>query len=317
MGPSVEPVSRRGRLVVLGIALIVLATVAARADVLQKVWEVLTGHEIEVVGAPVAATAPKLSEHNIEWVREQPPQEQAEFLLGSAIRYEQGATDLIAELIDGWRGQLSRTEKWEFLTQTALYSSDLRVRAAAIEVDLAVNNIAIDDFSADWLIAKAAESEENRAWCVWTLGMLANRGIQVERIFDVLVEYTYDPVADTRLWAVEGLAHIGTDETIPEFIRVLGTDPDLQVRERAGCSLAKSGMLARAQRMKAVPGLIDLADDPNLEGAPLRWVYQALREITDVPLPDDPSEWRYWHATEGDQVQQSFRAEPWQVRGNN
>lgn len=312
-----SPAPRKWRLPLLGLLLIVLASLATRADVLQSVWNVLTGHRIEVAGEPVPANHPKLSEHNIEWLAEQTPQVQAEFLLGSAIRYERGATEMIAESVDVWRGHLTRTAKWEMLTQTALYSSDLRVRAAAIEVDLAVNHVEIADASADRLIDAAAANEKSRPWCVWTLGMLANRGVQPERIFDVLVEYTYDPVAETRLWAVEGLAHIGTDETIAEFIRVLGSDPSLEVRERAGCSLAKSGMLTRTQRMKAVGGLIDLADDPNLEDAPRRWVYQALREITNVSLPDDPSEWRYWNAKEGVTVTRSFGADPWQVRGNN
>lgn len=300
-----------------GLASILLVSVASRADVLRSVWNVLSGHRIEVSGEPVPANHPKLSEHNIEWLEEQPPQTQAEFLLSAALRYEQGATERIAESIDDWRGQLSRTPEWEFLTKSALYSSDLRVRAAAIEIDLAVNNVAITDSRADGLIEMAATNETARPWCLWTLGMLANRGIQTERIFDLLVEYTYDPVVDTRLWAVEGLAHIGTDETIVEFVRVLGSDPSMDVRERAGCSLAKSGMLARAQRMKAVIGLIDLADDPNLEDTPRKWVYQALREITDVSLPNDPAEWRYWHASEGALIAQSFRAEPWQVLGNH
>ena len=305
------------RLVVLGLVLIGLFSLAARGDVLQNVWELFSGHEIEVSGPPVPANHPKLSEHNIEWVRTQSPQAQAEFLLSSAINYEQGATELIDEYVDGWRGVLQRTAGWERLTNTALYSGDLRVRAAAIEIDLAVNNVAKSDQAADRLVDLAAAGEEQRPWATWTLGMLANRGIQTERIHDVLVEYTYDPVEEIRIWAVEGLAHIGTDETIPEFIRILGTDPALQVRERAGCSLAKSGMLTRGQRMQAVPGLIDLADDPALEPKPRRWVYQALREITNVSLGDDPDEWRHWHATDGGQAGRAFEAEPWRVLGNH
>jgi HEAT repeat protein len=62
---------------------------------------------------------------------------------------------------------------------------------------------------------------------------------------------------------VEGLAHIGTDETIPNFLDVFRNDSSMDVRERAGCSLAKSGMLTREQLMKAVPGLLELTDDPR------------------------------------------------------
>jgi hypothetical protein len=309
--------ARSRRLLFLGLLLVGLVSVVARGGMLQAVWDALTGHRIEVTGAPVAASLPKLSEHNIEWVQTQPPQVQVEFLLSSAINHEQGATDLIESHVDGWRGQLARTSEWERLAKTALYSSDLRVRAAAIEIELAVNNVTKTDETAQWLIDAAADDEAARPFSAWTLGMLANRGVQPERIHDLLVEYTYDPDEETRFWAVEGLAHIGTDETIAEFIRILGTGGSLKVRERAGCSLAKSGMLTRGQRMKAVPGLIDLADDPSLEDQPRRWVYQALREITNVSLPDDPTEWRYWHSTDGVEARQSFDSEPWRVLGNS
>jgi hypothetical protein len=304
-------------LLVLGLLLVGLVSIAVRGDVLQAVWEVLAGHEIEVKGTPVAADHAKLSEHNVEWVQTQPPQIQAEFLLSSAVNHEEGATDLIAFYLDEWRGRLTRTPEWERLTQTALYSSDLRVRAAAIEIDLAVNNVSKTDESAWSLIELAAVEEQARPWSLWALGMLGNRGVQTEHIHEILVEYTYDPSEETRVWAVEGLAHIGTDETIPEFIRVLGADPSMKVRERAGCSLAKSGMLTRGQRMKAVAGLIDLADDPTLEPQPRRWVYQALREITNASLPDDPTEWRYWYSSHGVEAQRSFDSEPWRVLGNS
>src|SRR2546430_5622625 len=61
----------------------------------------------------------------------------------------------------------------------------------------------------------------------------------------------------------------------------------MDVRERAGCSLAKSGMLTCEQRMKAMPGLLELTDDPSLNATTRLWVYQALREITNENLPKD------------------------------
>jgi len=33
--------------------------------------------------------------------------------------------------------------------------------------------------------------------------------------------------------------------------------------------------------VKAVPGLLELTDDPSLNATTRAWVYQALREITD------------------------------------
>jgi HEAT repeat protein len=174
------------------------------------------------------------------------------------------------------------------LETTALYSNDLRVRAA-IEVNLVVNNLVKTEDTAKQLIESGKQEESNRPWDAWELGMLANRGIYADEIHQLLTTWVHDKNEQTRFWSVEGLAHIGTDDTIKEFLDVLRNDPSMEVRERAGCSLAKSGMLSREQRMQAVPGLLELTDDPSLNATTRLWVYQALREITDENLPDDPA----------------------------
>jgi hypothetical protein len=277
-----------------------------------------SGEDLPVPGRPVPADHGKLSEHNIEWLQTQPPQTQMEFLLGAAVNHDVGATKLIAEMVEGWRGKLHRTPRWETLQDTALYSNDLRVRAAAIEINLAVTNLAKTDEVADHLIESARKYPGNRPFAAWELGMLANRGIEAERIHELLAEWIHDPTQQTRFWSVEGLAHLGTDETIRNFLDVFRNDPSLDVRERAGCSLAKSGMLTRAQRMKAVPGLIDLADDPSLDPTTRNWVYQALREITNVNLPNDTATWRNWYSTHGAEKSREFGAgASWSVLGNS
>ncbi len=117
---------------------------------------------------------------------------------------------------------------------------------------------------------------------------------------------------------MEGLAHLGTDDTIKNFLDVFRNDAALEVRERAGCSLAKSGMLTREQRMKAVPGLIDLGDDPSLDSTTRSWVYQARREITNVNLPNDPATWRNWYSSHGTEKAREFgEGDSWSVLGNN
>ena len=156
-----------------------------------------------------------------------------------------------------------------------------------------------------------------RAWDSWELGMLANRGVQLDPIHQLLVTFAHDPDQKIRYWAVEGLAHIGTDETIRDFLEVLHHDASLEVRERAGCSLAKSGMLTRAQRMKAVPGLLDFLDDRALDSTTRTWVYQALREITDVTLANDTATWRQWYVTKGSDTVEHARTQRWYVLGNN
>ncbi len=276
-----------------------------------------SGEELPLPGKSVPADYSKLSEHNIEWLQTQPPQVQAEFLLQSAINHQKGATNLIEKLVDDWHGKLHATPRWEVLQDSALYSSDLRVRAAAIEINLAVRNLAKTDDAALGLIQSAEKQSSNRPYAAWELGMLANRGVQKERIHELLATWIHDTNQQTRFWAVEGLAHMGTDETIKNFLDVFRNDPSLEVRERAGCSLAKSGMLTREQRMHAVPGLLELTDDPSLDATTRGWIYQALREITDVSLPNDPATWRNWYASHGTERTQQFRAESWAVLGNN
>ena len=277
-----------------------------------------SGEQLPMPGRPVPADHGKLSEHNIEWLETQAPQVQAEFLLGAAVNHDVGATEMINKRVADWHGKLHRTQRIDDLQMTALYSNDLRVRAAAIEINLAVYDLAKEAATADRLIESGDRVSSNRPYSAWELGMLANRGVEAERIHAKLVTWTHDSNQQTRFWAVEGLAHIGSDETIKDFLDVFRNDPSLEVRERAGCSLAKSGMLTREQRLKAVPGLIELGDDPSLEATTRSWVYQALREITDVALPNDPAAWRNWYAAHGEERAREFRqAGSWSVLGNN
>jgi hypothetical protein len=277
-----------------------------------------TGEQLPVPGRAVPADYSQLSEHNREWVLTQPPQAQMEFLLGAAINHDHGATDMINKMVEDWHGKLHFTKRFDDLSMTALYSNDLRVRAAAIEINLAVYNLSKTDETAEQLMASAEKSPAYRPYATWELGMLANRGVAPEKIHDFLRSYLHDPTQKTRFWAVEGLAHIGTDDTIKDFLDVFRNDPALEVRERAGCSLAKSGMLTREQRMLAVPGLIDLAYDPSLDATTRSWIYQALREITDEHLGNDPAAWRNWFSTAGAKRKEEFRqSEQWNVLGNN
>jgi len=273
---------------------------------------------IALPGKPLPPDHSKLSEHNILWLKTQPAQEQMEFLLGAAINHDEGATDLIAKHLEGWHGKLKRSQRWQDLETTALYSNDLRVRAAAIEINLIVNNLEKTGDTASRLIESADKDASSRPWYEWELGMLASRWVQPDHIHEWLASWLHDKDQKTRFWAVEGLAHIGTDETIKNFLDVLRNDPSMEVRERAGCSMAKSGMLTREQRMKAVPGLLELTDDPSLNATTRLWVYQALREITDENLPDDPATWRNWYSTNGAKRIERFRQGPsWALLGNS
>jgi hypothetical protein len=303
---------------VLGVFFAALLLFASRSGALQTMFEIITGHNLPAQGVPVAATHSRLSEHEREYIEKLPPQQQAEQLLQAAINHDEGATGMIMDKLSGWTGHLSKTKTLETLEQTALYSNDLRVRAAMIEVDLVAYRVEKNSEAADRLMEDGRQTPDNRPFDAWVLGMLANRGVETERIHHLLREWSHDPAEQTRFWAVEGLAHLGTDDTIPEFIDVLRNEPAMDVRERGGCSLAKSGMLTREQRMKAVPGLIELAADPSVDDITRGWVFQALREIANEPLGNDVSAWRNWFSTHGTERTNQFRQEDKnQVLGNS
>ena len=297
----------------LGCALILTAYSAG-----QTAPPVTSGEQVPVPGRSVPADYGQLSEHNREWVVTQPPQTQAEFLLGAAINHDRGATDLINKMVDGWHGKLHYTQKFDDLQMTALYSNDLRVRAAAIEINLAVYNLSKTEETAEHLMASADKTPSYRPFALWELGMLANRGIEPQKIRDFIRTFLNNSDEKTRHWAVEGLAHLGMDDTIKDFVEVLHTDASLEVRERAGCSLAKSGMLTREQRMLAVPELVEVGEDATLDSTTRSWVYQALREITNEHLGNDPTAWRNWWATSGQKRRDEFRkGDQWSVLGNS
>jgi hypothetical protein len=306
----------------VGLLLVVFAGLlafASESGALQAVIEMIfTGHNLPVPGTPVPATHARLSEHEIEYINGLAPQQQAEELMQAAINHDTGATTMIMEKLESWKGSLKRTKKWETLEQTALYSNDLRVRAAAIEVDLLTYKLEKDPQWVARLIESGEQRPGNRPFDGWVLGLLANRGVESQRVQDKLREWMHDPDQQTRFWAVEGTALIGTDDTIPDLLDVLRNDPSLDVRERAGCSLAKSGMLTREQRMKAVPGLIEIAADPSEDPTTHSWAFQALREITNEPIANDVNAWRNWYDSHGSERTEQFRQQDQrQVLGNS
>lgn len=294
-----------------------LALLAARSGALQAVLEALSGHQIPVQGTPVAAAHATLSEHEKEYIQGLPPQQQAEELMQASVNHDVGATAMIMEKLPAWEKHLQRTQRWDALELTARYSNDLRVRAAAIEIDLLVMHLDKEEQSANRLIDSTEHAPASRPSAAYYLGMLANRGVEPARIHDLLKQWAHDPDEQTRYWAVEGLAFLGTEETIEDFLDVLRNDPSMNVRERGGCSLAKSGMLTREQRLKAVPGLIEIGDDPAVNATTRNWAFQALREITAEAIGNDASAWRNWFSSHGTERAEQFRRDQNQLLGNS
>jgi hypothetical protein len=249
-------------------------------------------------GKPEPASPAVLSEHEIENLDHETPQKQAEILLERAVNHYEGANDQIAVRVEGWWGKLKFTPQFNSLITTALNSSDLRVRAAGIELDLA----AMGAIKSPATIERLAQHAENgpssqRVWALWELGLLGNRGVEPQRVNEILVSQLQDSDPEVRHWAVEGLAYLGTNETIAPLLKTFHDDTSAMVRERAACSLAQSGMLTQEQRRSVIPQLLEYADDAALDAQTHGWVYQALRDITGQTLPNDSSSWKSWYET--------------------
>jgi hypothetical protein len=260
----------------------------------------------------------KLSQADREQIFSRPAQQQAELLMQAALSHDQGAIELINSHLDQWRGQLKSTSAWSDLDLAARNSDDLRVRAAAIEIDLLSFNLAKNQATADLLHAAGETNPAVRASNAYALGMLANRGVEPQQIRTWLLAWAHDRDENTRLWAVEGLAQIGTADTVNDLVGIFREDPSLQVRERAACNLARAGMLTREQRMSAVPQLLGIADDAGQDSSTRAWAFQALRQITSQPLPDQGASWRDWYARSGEARLQKIRASaPWILAGGN
>jgi HEAT repeat protein len=184
---------------------------------------------------------------------------------------------------------------------TAINSDDLRVRAAAIEINLATRDLEKNSATIDALESDAhAGAQGPRSNALWDIALLGNRGVQPERALQILMASVHDSNVNVRYWAVEGLAYLGTSETVAPLLEVFHDDPSPVIRERAACGLAQSGMLNEALRRSAVPQLLTFADDAALDPETKKWVFQALHDITGQTLPHDAAAWRNWYNENSD-----------------
>jgi hypothetical protein len=277
----------KGRKLVLTVLLLLAGTFAIAGQSLISRLEGL----LQLSGLPVAASSALLSEHELEEINAMPPQDQVMRLVERSINHYAGAGEEIDKRADGWIGQIHSTPELTRLTDVAYFSSDLRVRAVAIEVWRVEAGYRKTPETVQEIIDAAAGNPEKRYFYASHLGILGNRGIQRQKVFDTLELWVRDPDSNVRAAAINGLALLGTENTIPLFLTVFHDDPSHDLRERAACNLADSGLLSREQRKLAVPELIRFSQDPNLDGTTKKWVYQALREITGKNLADDASAW--------------------------
>jgi len=238
------------------------------------------------------------SAHNTRQLDRMKPQKQAEALLELAVGQSDGAVDQISSRVDRWQGKVRWSPQIATLTTAALNSSDMRVRESGIEVELAAYGLAKNSSSLDYLLRTAASSDHARKiWALWALGLMANRGVGTDRVVEVLASHLKDADEDSRRWAVEGLALAGTTETIEPLLQTMHDDPSPNVRERAACSLAESGMFTQEQRLTAVPRLLSYTDDTTLDAQTHNWASQALSDITHQHFGNDANAWRNWYSS--------------------
>jgi HEAT repeats len=234
------------------------------------------------------------------------PQQQAERLLARAIHGDPGSLDLITQNVNTWRGHLQTTDRLFDLVHTALNSDDLSVRGAAVEIDLAVNNLSKSPDSVARLVRQLHDEPASRPWALWRLGALGNRGVEPKVVLAQLLIYVHDRNEETRYWAVEGLAVLGSDDVIDPLLDRFAHDPAPRVRQRAACNLAQAGMLTKEQRLAIVPQLLNFFDDDALDPTTRGWVYGALRLITGQALGNNADAWRKWWANRETREKQAY-----------
>src|SRR6267378_1772761 len=249
---------------------------------------------------PLPASPAKLSGHETEGLSAMAPQQQAQLLMERAINHYQGAIELIDNSVPSWYGRLD-VQKGPLagLLYTAINANDLRVRAASLEITLAGYNLPKSPESVNQLLIRLQDEPEHRAWLLWILGVLGNRGVETARLETLFLDRIHDPDETTRAYAVIGLRLLATDNSIAPLLDVFRNDPSPHVREGAACAIAQSGMFREEQRMNAVPGLLNMMDDASLDAATRGWVFQALQDITGAGLGANPAAWRDWWSHHG------------------
>jgi HEAT repeat protein len=147
------------------------------------------------------------------------------------------------------------------------------------------------------MLEQAAGNPQQRAFAMWMLGALGNRGVDAAHAAKIIEAYLNDPDVAVRSNAVIGLALLGTDETIPMLLERFRNDPSLSVQEFAGCGLAESGMYTHTQRRVIAATLVGWLGDSLLSPQQRTWVVQALHDISGQNYGTDSAAWQRWYAS--------------------
>jgi hypothetical protein len=221
-------------------------------------------------------------------------QAEAEALLRRLAAGDNAAADQILKESDGWTGNTTRTQTTAQLLDNAINRPELHVRAAAIQANLALEGVPRDR-DGFMMLERATGNPAQRAWALWMLGALGNRGVDPDHAAKVIGTYLDDPVVTNRAAAVNGLALVATDETVPMLLDRFRNDPSPIVQERAACDLSEAGMYSPQQRMVAAGTLVGWLDDSLLTAQQKTWTIQALHYISGKDFGTDAAAWHRWY----------------------
>lgn len=219
----------------------------------------------------------------------------AEQLLQRAAAGDVGTAEQVLEESPAWTGKTQRTPKSEQSIGVMLNLPDRHVREAALTAEMALDGVTVDD-SGFQMVERSVSNPTYRVWGLWMLGALGNRGVHTEQATKIIGAYLADSQVDVRAAAVNGLALVGTDETVPILLDRFRKDGSPVVQERAACSLAESGMYTHEQRMTAAASFVGWLDDSTMSTAQRAWALHALRDISGRSLSENSSAWREWYA---------------------
>ena len=221
-------------------------------------------------------------------------QAEAEKLLRGLAGGDGAAAEQVLELSDSWTGRTKRTQTTDQLLDSAINLRDPHVRSAAIQAQLALEGVQRNAGGLK-LLEESVGNPGQRAWALWMLGALGSRGVDPVHTAKIIGAYLDDPAVNNRAAAVNGLALLGTDETIPMMLDRFRNDPSPIVQERAACGLSEAGMYTHEQRMVAAASMVGWLDDSLMSAQQRTWMIQALQDISGKSFGTDTAAWRRWY----------------------
>ena len=221
-------------------------------------------------------------------------QKRAEELLARVAAGDNGAADQVLAESGDWTGKSHRSPRTDQSITAGMNSSNMHAREASLQAHLALDGVFRDERGFA-MMERAVGNAGQRAWALWMLGALGNRGVDPIHTAKIIGSYLNDPSASVRASSVDALSLVGTDETIPMLLDRFRSDPSPVVQERAACAIAESGMYTHGQRMTAASSLVGWLDDSLLTAQQRRWTVQALGDISGKNLGTDSAAWRSWY----------------------